>query len=170
MRSSVPPSLCHCNTLLPLGEIASPCWPALLLLWDLTRSESRWFGCRQNNSSFYGNSFASPPTTAFRSLLSNRGGFSSSLEPSQQQSHPRRNHLAFCKEPLLPGVLLQGGWAVREVEGECMKEVSFQSSLPMAAKVTGVRTEVWIWDLLSGTRKGFSKPPDHLSTIFCCGL
>lgn len=85
----------------------SPCWPVLLLLWDLTRSESRWFGCRQNNSSFYGNSSASPLTMAFRSLLSNRGDFSPSLEPSQQQSHPRRNHLAFCREPLLPVVSLQ---------------------------------------------------------------
>lgn len=81
-----------------------------------------------------------PPTTAFRSLLSNRGGFSPSLEPSQQRSHPRRNHLAkshasqvsSCKE--VP--------AVREVEGVCMREILFQALLPMAARVTGVRTEV----------------------------
>lgn len=109
MRSSLPPCLRYCNTLLPPGWLSSPSWPALLLLWDLTRSESRWFCCRQNNSSFYGNSSASPPTTAFRSRLSNRGGFSPSLVPSQQQFHPRRNHLSLYKEPSLPGVSLQGG-------------------------------------------------------------
>lgn len=86
----------------------SPCWPVLPLLWDLTRLESRWFGYRQNNSSFYGNSSASPLTMAFRSLLSNRGDFSS-LESSQEQSHPCRNHLALCKEPLLPVVSLKEG-------------------------------------------------------------
>lgn len=83
-----------------LQHPVSPCWPVLLLMWDLTRLESRWFGCRQNNSSFYGNSSASPLTMAFRSLLSNRGDFPSSLEPSQQQSHPHRNHLAFCNSRL----------------------------------------------------------------------
>lgn len=61
-----------------------------------------------NNSYFYGNSSASPLTMAFRSLLSNRGVFPPSLEPSQQQPHPHRNHLAFCKEPWLSGVSLQG--------------------------------------------------------------
>jgi len=114
----------------------------------------RWFGCRQNNFSFYGILLLLPRQQPSDLCLVTEETF-------LLLQNPHNNDLTHV-ETILPSAKSHPSWvshcmevpADGGVEGVWVRKMSFQCPVLVTAKVTDV-------NLLSGTRKSFSNPSSH---------